>query len=136
MDQVRRGERRWRPELAASRHLRHKRPERLAGRQTERLAWLTRPSSRLATARAYRWRWDFDGFYDQPAETAEAYLARWCRGASRPRLEPVKRFVRMVDRHWDGIVAWHANQVSNGILEGTNSLVQAATRKARGYRTS
>jgi len=134
VDEVRKAERRSRPELAASKYLWLKRPERLSGRQTERLAWLTRPSSRLATARAYRWRWDFDGFYDQPPELAKAYLARWCRGASRSRLEPIKRFVRMVDRHWDGIVGWHANQVSNGILEGANSLIQAAKRKARGYR--
>jgi transposase len=134
VDEVRKAERRGRPELAGSKYLWLKRPERLNQRQTETLAWLTRPSSRLATARAYRWRWDFDGFYDQPPELAAAYLARWCRGASRSRLEPVKRFVRMVDRHWDGIVQWHATKVSNGILEGTNSLIQAAKRKARGYR--
>jgi len=100
----------------------------------ETLAWLTRPSSQLATARAYRWRWDFDGFYDQPPEQAEAYLTRWCRGAIRSRQEPLKKFVRMVRAHWDGIVAWHRTRASNGILEGTNSLVQAAKRKARGYR--
>lgn len=101
VDEVRKAERRTRPELVASKYLWLKRPERLTGRQTERLAWLTRPSSRLATARAYRWRWDFDGFYAQPPELAKAYLARWCRGASRSRLEPIKRFVRMVDRHWE-----------------------------------
>jgi len=134
VDEVRRGERRHRPELAGSKYVWLKRPQRLSARQAETLAWLTRPSSRLATARAYRWRWDFDGFYDQPPELARAYLARWCRGASRSRLEPVKRFARMVDRHWDGILQWHRTKVSNGILEGANSLVQAAKRKARGYR--
>ena len=40
----------------------------------------------------------------------------------------------MVRAHWDGIVAWHCTRASNGILESTNSLVQAAKRKARGYR--
>jgi transposase len=135
VDDVRKAERRSRPELAGSRYVWLKRPERLSERQSESLAWLTRPSSRLATARAYRWRWDFDGFYDQPPELAEAYLTRWCRGAIRSRPEPVKKFVRMVRAHWDGIVAWHVTRASNGILEGTNSLVQAAKRKARGYRS-
>jgi transposase len=134
VDQVRKAERASRPELARSRYLWLKRPERLSAAQAERLAWLNRPSAQLATARAYRWRWDFDGFYDQPPALADAYLERWCRGALRSRLEPIKAFVRMVDAHWDGILAWHTSRASNGILEGTNSLVQAAKRKARGYR--
>jgi len=134
VDQVRRGERKSAPELARTRYLWLKRPENLSARQTETLAWLTRPSSQLATARAYRWRMDFNGFYDQPAELAEAYLTRWCRGAIRSRLEPIKTFVRMVRSHRDGILRWHQTRASNGILEGTNSLVQAAKRKARGYR--
>jgi transposase len=134
-DDVGKAERRTHPELARSRYLWLKRPANLTARQTETLAWLTRPSSRLATARAYRWRWDFDGFYDQPPELAEAYLTRWCQGAIRSRLEPVKKFVRMVRAHWDGILAWHKTRASNGILEGTNSLIQAAKRKARGYRS-
>lgn len=135
VDDVRKAERATAPELARSKYLWLKRPERLNQRQTESLAWLTRPSSRLATARAYRWRWDFDGLYDQPPELAEAYLTRWCRGAIRSRLDPIKKFVRMVRAHWDGILNWHKTRASNGILEGTNSLVQAAKRKARGYRS-
>jgi len=107
VDEVRKAERRTAPELARSKYLWLKRPERLNERQAETLAWLTRPSSQLATARAYRWRWDFDGFYDQPPEQAEAYLTRWCRGAIRSRQEPLKKIVRMVRAHWDGIVARH-----------------------------
>ncbi len=54
MDDVRKAERRTAPELAGSKYVWLKRPERLNDRQTETLAWLSRPSSRLATARAYR----------------------------------------------------------------------------------
>jgi transposase len=39
-----------------------------------------------------------------------------------------------VERHWDGIIAWHASHLTNGLLEGINSLVQAAKARARGYR--
>ena len=134
VDKVRKAERKHVEELARTKYIWLKRPANLTTKQAETLTWLTRPSSRLATARAYRWRWDFDGFYDQPPELAEAYLTRWCRGAIRSRLEPVKAFVRMVRAHWDGILRWHQTRSSNGILEGTNSLVQAAKRKARGYR--
>ena len=91
---------------------------------------------RLQTTRAARWRDDFNGFYEQPTrDEAEAYLRRWCYGAKRSRLGPVKEFVRMVEAHWEGIIAWQDGQLSNGLLEGTNSLVQAAKRRARGYRS-
>jgi transposase len=63
------------------------------------------------------------------------YLRRWCYGAKRSRLQPVKEFVTLVENHWDGIIAWHKNHLSNGLLEGINSLVQAAKARARGYRS-
>ena len=43
--------------------------------------------------------------------------------------------VATVEAHWDGIIAWQQSRLSNGLLEGTNSLVQAAKRRARGYRS-
>lgn len=135
VDEVRRSERRERPELKGTRYVWLKRPENLTQRQKETLAWLDRPSHQLATVRAYRWRLDFDAFYEQPRELAEAYLNRWCYGAIRSRLKPIKDFVRMVEGHRDGILRWHTTKASNGVLEGTNSLIQAAKRKARGYRT-
>jgi transposase len=43
---------------------------------------------------------------------------------------------RTVKRHWDGVLQWFDSRISNGILEGLNSLVQAAKAKARGYRST
>jgi transposase len=136
VDTVRRAEAKTRPELKRSRYAWLKNDANLTAKQREQLSWLNRPSMQLKTARAARWRDDFNGFYDQPtAAHAEAYLRRWCYGAKRSRLEPVKEFVRMVEAHWDGIVAWQQSRLSNGLLEGTNSLIQAAKRRARGYRS-
>ncbi|MHB8335100.1 MAG: ISL3 family transposase [Acidimicrobiales bacterium] len=105
-------------------------------KQREKLTWLTRPSMRLATTRAARWRDDFKGLYEQPTrDEAETYLRRWCYGAKRSRLEPIKEFIRMVEAHWEGIIAWQQSRLNNGLLEGTNSIVQAAKRRARGYRS-
>jgi len=134
VDLVRRAESKTCPELKGTRYLWLKNADNLSERQAEELAWLVRPSSRLATMRAWRWRADFEMFfYSETAEHAEAFLRRWCRGALRSRLEPLKDFVRLVERHWDGILAWHTAPISNGVLEATNSLIQAAKRKARGY---
>ena len=32
-----------------------------------------------------------------------------------------------------GIVQWKLSSINNGLLEGLNSIIQAAKRKARGY---
>jgi transposase len=40
-----------------------------------------------------------------------------------------------IKKHEDGILRWFQSKITNGLLEGLNSLVQAAKRKARGYRT-
>ena len=37
--------------------------------------------------------------------------------------------------HWDGVLRWFESQITNGIPEGFNSLIQSARAKARGYRT-
>ena len=42
---------------------------------------------------------------------------------------------RAVKRHSDGILRWFHSKIANGLIEGINSLVQAAKAKARGYRS-
>lgn len=136
LDEVRRSEARFRPELKRSRYLWLKRPERLSKAQQADLAWLRVRDRGLATARAYRWRLAFDGLFSQPSELAEAYLDRWYRGAIRSRLTPIKDFAYTVGEHWQGVLRWHTSRISNGLLEGINSLIQASKRRARGYRTT
>ncbi|HEX9312207.1 MAG TPA: ISL3 family transposase [Actinomycetota bacterium] len=136
LDSVRRDEAPSRSELRRTRYLWLKRPEKLSDRQRADLAWLRVQGRGLRTARAYRWRLAFDAFFDQPPELAEEYLDRWYRGAIRSRLEPIKDFAYTVGEHWDGVLRWHTTRISNGVLEGINSLVQAAKRRARGYRTT
>ena len=136
VDEVRRVESKTRPELKRSRYVWLKNESNLTVKQREKLTWLTRPSMQLKTTRAARWRDDFNGLYEQPTrDEAERYLRRWCYGAKRSRLGPIKEFVRMVEAHWEGIIAWQDSRLSNGLLEGTNSIVQAAKRRARGYRS-
>jgi transposase len=135
IDAVRRAEVATRPELKHTRWLWLKNWANLSVAQRRDLHYLMRPSAQLATARALRWRQDFQAFYDQDSSYAPEYLRRWCYGAKRSRLQPIKDFVTLVEKHWDGIIAWHKNHLSNGLLEGINSLVQAAKARARGYRS-
>jgi transposase len=55
----------------------------------------------------------------------------WVKNSS---LKPMQSAANMVLRHWNGIVRWKQSQINNGILEGLNSVIQAAKRKARGYK--
>ena len=135
VDQVRRTEQKDKPALKKTRYAWLKNRANLTVKQRDTLAWLTRPSMHLATARAHRWREDFQEFYDLDAGQAPGYLRSWCYGAKRSRLQPIKDFVKLVETHWDGIVGWHDSRISNGLLEGTNSLIQAAKARARGYRS-
>jgi transposase len=43
---------------------------------------------------------------------------------------------RTIRRHFEGVLRWFTSRITNGILEGINSLIQAAKAKARGYRST
>jgi transposase len=47
----------------------------------------------------------------------------------------MKEAASTIKRHWAGVLRWYDSKIHNGILEGRNSLIQAAKAKARGYRT-
>jgi transposase len=134
VDEVRRAERAEHGELLKhSRYLWLRRPANLSDRQRDRLDALLRQP--LKTARAYRWMLKFDHVYELDADEAEHYLRTWCKGAVRSRLDPIIDFAHMVEEYWLGITRWFTSRVSNGLLEGLNGLVQAAKRRARGYRS-
>jgi transposase len=135
VDEVRKAERLEHGDLLKrSRYLWLRRPANLTDRQRERLDELLRHP--LKTARAYNWMLRFDAVYDLPAEEAEHYLRAWCRGAKRSRLQPIKDFADMIEEYWLGVTRWFVSRITNGLLEGLNSLVQAAKRRARGYRST
>ena len=101
VNEVRRAEVKTRPELKHTRWLWLKNWTNLSAKQQGELHQLMRPSAQLATARALRWREDFQAFYDQDPSYAPEYLRRWCYGAKRSRLQPIKDFVALVEKHWD-----------------------------------
>ena len=90
----------------------------------------------LKTARAYRMRLAFQEIYNCPSrDWGELILNRWYSWVIRSRLEPMKKVARTIKQHRDGILRWFDSKIANGLIEGINSLVQAAKAKARGYRS-
>ena len=136
VDEVRRQEQKDRPELARTRYIWLKNPANLKLFQVETLEGLTVKKLNLKTSRAYHIRLNFQELFNQPPQLAEAYLKKWYFWATHSRLEPIKQAAYTIKRHWDGVLRWFQSNINNGILEGINSLIQAAKAKARGYRTT
>lgn len=135
VDKVRRQEQQERPELTRTRYLWLKNPDNLKPVQAETIEKLTVKKLNLKTSRGYHIRLNFQEFFTQPAETAETFLKKWYFWATHSRLEPIKEAAYTIKRHWDGVMRWFQSRINNGILEGINSLIQAAKARARGYRT-
>ena len=116
------------------RYLWLKRPGNLNDKQRGRLDELLKLP--LKTTRVYNWALRFELVYELDSQEAGPYLRRWIAGAVRSRLQPLIDFAHMVEDHWPGVLRWFASRISNGLLEGLNSLVQSAKRRARGYRST
>ena len=140
VNDVRRSEVKGRPELKGTRYVWSKNASNLTAKQSLTLASLS--STNLKTARAPlqtvgRMRLAFQDIYAQPSrDCGDLYLAKWISWAKRSRLEPMKAVAKTMEKHRDGILAWFDSRISNGLIEGINSLVQAAKAKARGYRNN
>ncbi|WP_221900486.1 transposase, partial [Bathymodiolus platifrons methanotrophic gill symbiont] len=66
--------------------------------------------------------------------SVEAFLKQWCEEVEKPKILAFMKFVKTVRSHWSGIIHFVETKITNGILEGINSKVQLAKRRARGYR--
>jgi transposase len=135
LDEVRREEaKQHKGLLKNTRYLWLKRPENLTVKQHD---WLDELLAQpLQIARAYEHALKFDYFYELDEPAAEEYLRRWIEDVRATDITPLHRFANMLESHWAGIIRWHHSRISNGLLEGLNSLIQATKRRARGYRTT
>ncbi|MGH7209557.1 MAG: ISL3 family transposase [Nitrospiraceae bacterium] len=135
VDKVRREESKERPELKRTRWFWQRNPENLRADQRERLRELQQMN--LDTATAYQMKLTLQDFYEQPnPRAALAFLEDWCELAIETGLEPVKKVALTLAEHAKGVLRWFRSGISNGLLEGINSIIQATKAKARGYSTT
>ena len=67
---------------------------------------------------------------------AGKFLDRWCTTVMRSRIEPLKKFARMLRNHRPLILNWfEAKALSSGIVEGFNGKAKLTIKKAYGFRT-
>ena len=134
IDKVRREEQSHNVLLKKTRYLWLKNPENLTIKQNETFGSLK--NLRLKTLKAYSIKLALRDFWNQDQHSAEGYLKRWYFWATHSRLNPVIDCARTIKKHWNGVTNYIKTKISNGILEGTNSLIQAAKDSARGFRST
>jgi transposase len=135
VDQVRREEAQGNPLLKGTRFIFLKNKANLTEKQKEIKASLSLAKLNLKSIRALQIRETFQQIYQaETSEQFEALLKRWYYWATHSQLAPMIKVAKTIKRHWDGILNWKKSQINNGILEGLNSVLQAAKRKARGYK--
>jgi len=136
VDKVRKEEVATNKKLKGTKYIWLKNYDNLTNKQKEQLEELTMSNMNIKTIRAYNIKQSFQDIYQ--ASTQEefiTYLKKWYFWATHSRLKPIIEAAKMVKRHWDGIIKWYESRINNGILEGLNSVIQAAKSKARGYKT-
>jgi transposase len=135
VDKVRKSEVEKNPILKGSKYIFLKNRENLTAYQKQRLEGIQLSGLNLKTMKALNIREAFQQIYQAPtAEMFDKLLRKWYFWATHSRITPIKEAAYTIQRHWDGIVNWFDYKISNGILEGFNSIFQAAKAKARGYR--
>ncbi|MGB7000446.1 MAG: transposase, partial [Halobacteriota archaeon] len=133
IDMVRREEQAINKVLKKTRYIWLKNPVNLTKEQNKTLGALK--DMNLKTIRAYNLKLSLQMFWDiQERGIAEQYLKKWYFWATHSRLKPMIKAAKTIKYHWDGVLNYFDSKITNGILEGTNSVVQLLKRSARGYR--
>jgi transposase len=126
----------YEPVLANSKYCFMKREENLTEKQGAKLNDLLQYN--LKTVRAHLLKESFQVFWEYNSPYwAERYLKLWCNRTMRSKLDPMKKFVKMVRRHQPLMMNWFKAKkaYSSGTVEGLNRRINLVTRRAYGYRS-
>jgi len=133
MDEVRQLERKEHDELKGHKYTFLKNKKQLSDKRQQELNHLITLFPTLG--KAYRLKELFNDLWEmETEEEATCFLVEWCKEVDAAGIQPFKKFANTVKSHWTGIVNFCETEINNGILEGINSKVQLAKRRARGYR--
>ena len=98
-----------------------KNPDNLTEMQKETLGSLK--DMNLKTVRAYNLKLSLQVFWSiEDRLLAEDYLKKWYFWATHSRIKPMIEVAKTIKAHWNGILNYFDSRITNGILEGTNSV--------------
>lgn len=87
--------------------------------------------------KAYLLKESFDQLWNYKSEAwARKFFDNWKDSLKWQRLKPFEEFVKLIEKHWDGIAAFckEENKVSLGFVEGLNNKIRVIMRRAYGIR--
>jgi transposase len=91
----------------------------------------------LMTSKAYNFKLSLKDFWSYNDKLlAEDFLKKWYYWATHSQIDPIIDVAKTIKSHWNGIINYAETKISNGVLEGINSMVQSAKSSARGFRTT
>ena len=88
-----------------------------------------------ALGRALAMREDLQKTWEcENKQDAEIHLKAWSSWATRSRQPAFKSLAKTIKGHWDGILAFFPYRITSAAIEAINGVIQAARRRARGFR--
>ncbi len=136
VDEVRKQEVAKEPILKKTKYIFLKNNDNLTNKQNEKLESLKISKLNLKSVRALHIRENFQAIYNaKNDDDFITLLKKWYFWATHSKLEPIIKAAKTIKSHWYGVVEWQRSRINNGILEGMNSIVQAAKARARGFRS-
>jgi len=116
-----------------SKYIWAKNKENLTEKQAERFKTMNRQHSK--TAKAYQMKIAMQEIYrltdKKEAENELNKLVSWMK---RSRNTHMKKLAKTILNHWENILNYFDNRLTNAILEGINNIIQNIKHTARGFR--
>lgn len=134
VDETRKEEGRRFRELKGTRWIWLKNPANLTSAQKQQLEDFLESNDYSKTARAYSFKLQFQELFVHKKRAAEKLLNVWLDRALESGLAHIEKAATTLFRMRELVLHWFDTKISNGILEGLHSVLQATKYKARGYR--
>jgi len=110
-----------------------KNPENLSDNQQIKLAWIAATDPKLY--RAYLLKEGLRTIFGMPYEAAVEALDRWISWARRCRIPAFVKLAKSIVKHKARILAAIEHNLSNGLIESTNTKIRLITRIAFGFKS-
>jgi transposase len=119
--------------LKGARYSLWKNPENLSENQRIKLAWIAATDPRLY--RAYLLKEGLRLIFTMPHAAAVEALDRWISWARRCRIPSFVKLQKSIVKHKARILAAIEHNLSNGLIESTNTKIRLITRMAFGFKS-
>jgi len=119
--------------LKGARYSLWKNPENLSENQRIKLAWIAATDPRLY--RAYLLKEGLRLIFTMPYAAAVEAIERWISWARRCRIPSFVKLQKSIIKHRARILAAIEHNLSNGLIESTNTKIRLITRMAFGFKS-